>query len=474
MNGKLTAALIVISGALGYYVGTTSRSDSADTASFKPTSHASLAHDRSTEDVARSQDALGDERARQIEDAGNDSAIFDASRIDEYLSEIEKLPPGPGKQRALETLFRKWGAASGILAYERAKGLGGRDRLACMSAAAAGWASGAPEEAWSEIMVATNNGSTSHLKLKPIIEEIARNDLGLAVQLLQRIDNQYYLQQHFQPLIDAAAEIGGYVDLLGIVQDLDSADKPGLLAEKIFETWGKYELDAPLEALSRIDDPAVASKALLGIMRGWAQVDGEAAFLYAVENSSDPKIAELLAPVAEQWSLSSSSDEVASLIEQVISIGDGGIVLSSISRSLAQRQPELTMDSIAGIENDRARSMTTNVVMGEWARTDLASAESYYKDMPYDQTKQQSFWALFNASMQQSKSPEGIIDLVFELNDLEAISRTLVSMAEYTTISPFRDRSLALERALVQELESREDISQDTKAKVLDWLTPEP
>jgi len=81
-------------------------------------------------------------------------------------------------------------------------------------------------------------------------------------------------------------------------------------------------------------------------------------FRYAVENSSDPKIAELLAPVAEQWALSSTSDEVAFLIEQITAIEDGGIVFSHISRSLAQRQPELTMDSISVVTNDRARSMS--------------------------------------------------------------------------------------------------------------------
>lgn len=465
MKTVTTIGLILLSGAIGYYFGTTQRSDSSNPVNSN----------HSKEEVNRADQNANRHQSPQLtEDSRSDSTTFDPSQIEKYLAEIEKLPPGPAKQKEMEKLFREWAAVSGSLAYENAKGLEGRNRLACMTAAAAGWASVAPEEAWAEIMLATNNGSTRQPGLQPIIQEIAKNDLGLAVQLLQGIDNPYYLQNHFQPLIDAAAESRSYIDLLKIVNNLDSVETRGLLAEKVFETWGKYETDAPLEALSSIGAAVLASKALLGFMEGWAQVDGESAFLYAVENNSDPKIAELLSPIAEQWALTSTRGDVASIIEQITLIKDGDIVLSKISRSLAQREPELTMNSISGIENDRARSMTTTSVMGEWARTDLESAKNYYSEMPYDQSKQQAFWALFNAGMQQSKSPESLIGLAFDLGDPDAVNTLLVNMAEYTTVSSYKDRSLALANELARELDSREDIPPETKAKVLEWLNIEP
>lgn len=398
---------------------------------------------------------------------------LDVSRIERLLVDVGSLDAGPLRERELEALFRQWGAVDGKSAYERAIRLRGRERLACMEAAATGWAKLDPRGAWAEMMRVTSNGSAEFPNLKPIISEVARNDLALAVELIQGIDNPDVLQDDFQVLVDIAAEESSYLKLLKMVTDLDSVDTSGILTEKIFETWGKYEADAPLVALDGIADSEVVSKAMLGFMSGWAQVDGEAAFLYALENRSDPNMADLLSPVAEQWATYSTSDELRSLVDQVVAIDDGGAVFGDVSSLVAQRMPILVMENLSSVENDRARSMTSAVAMREWAVSDFQGAEEYYRSMPYDWSKQQAFWGVFNVGMQHGQDVGTIVELAFGLGDSAAVDKTLKHMAEYTRVSPLESSSRDLSAALYRALDRRSDISAETRVEVLKWLDSE-
>lgn len=226
--------------------------------------------------------------------------------------------------------------------------------------------------------------------------------------------------------------------------------------------------------MAGLADPEMAANALSGMMRGWAQVDGREAFAYAAENRADPQMAELLASTAEQWALGSTPDEIGLLLADVSSLEDSDLVIGLIALPLARIDPAMTMEAVSKIENDRSRSMATAVVMGEWARTDIHDAENRYKAMSFDQSKQQAFWSIFNASMKQGRDPQNILALVEDLSDPQAISRSLVHIAEYTTITGSSQGSQALADALLEYLDSSDDLTGSAKIEILNKLNPQP
>ena len=69
---------------------------------------------------------------------------------------------------------------------------------------------------------------------------------------------------------------------------------------------------------------------------------------------------------------------------------------------------------------------------------------------------------------------ERIIELAFELDDPTAINRSLIQMAEYVTVSLVKDQSLALGNAIAKEIEPRDDIPEETKLQIRDWLDARP
>lgn len=445
-----TALALAIAASGGYFVGSLKRPAPA------PANSAQADDSRPSSIQNEGLEAEGTTGDYPTPTGEHDGSVdsYSGSQPQVLFQKIQEAPPSPAKRRQLEAFFRKWGELRGSDAYDYASKLTGRDRISCMAQAAAGWASTEPKEAWKKIMLDTNNGASDNPTLDPVVKEIARNDLVLAVELLQQVRDPENAQDQFRSISHIVSESGNYLELLGAVNSVHEPGSKARLTEMLFEEWGQYDLNEPLKALETLDDSEIAASALSGLMQGWAQIDGEAAFNYALQNGSDRTMSDLLGKIAQHWARTSTNDEIGTIIELVSSIDDSDRILPEVAVPLVERQPQATLEAIARIENTNARAMSTAAAMRSWAQFDYDDAASYYSSMDYGQSKQQAFWSLFNIGMRAGDSTDRIVDLAFELDSPNAVHSSLVSMAEYTNVSPYKSQSESLAASIRRVIES--------------------
>jgi len=355
-----------------------------------------------------------------------------SGQTEEVLFELQGLAPGPRKRNLLSLFFKRWGQLEGENALDAAQSLKGRDRLTFMSQALAGWARIDGAKAWEVAMKATNRGAKTSISLNPLLGEIAKSDVRLATEYYLELHKGRFHERTFKPIMDEAANTGNYAELLSFAAGDAQMENRDRFVEEIFERWGTFEFEAPLSALASLDDTTLVDRSMLGFMKGWASVDGEAALAYALENSADPMIENAIGPVAQILARSSTATEIVSLFEAIDDSAQKTKVLNSVVQEVAAADPLAAVGWAREMTDESLRSSSYAKILQTWARSDLESAKEFYFSGEMDsKTKSRSLMGFIFAGRDKN-SPDEIVRMVEALDPGEDRKKSLSQAVSFS------------------------------------------
>ncbi|MCH6257131.1 hypothetical protein MLD52_11275 [Puniceicoccaceae bacterium K14] len=388
----------------------------------------------------------------------------------EYYEKISALPPSSQTSAFLRNFYLKWGEIDGPAAFAFAQDFNGRDRLRYISLSAKGWAKTDPTAAWESIMVASNNGSMWALNSRGAMRSIAQNDIQLATQLLSDVKGHQQKQFMIRGIIEEATRTGDFGTLLEASMAQNDPQTRKSLISEIFKTWGGYETDAPLEALSKIADEETSTSAMKGFMEGWAAVDGSGAFAYALMNQDPPGMAGALESVSKAWARNVTSDEMENVMAQVSSIDDSDKLVRSVIYSVAQANPELALSWAEKTEDATIRSDTTGRALAMWAFSDIDAAENYYHSIDDEKAQANATWSIANSLMNQGDKGERIIALLNNYEDPAQLANALGSVTYAVANNENRANAPELQSTLIEMIHSNTELEDDRKQTLLSQL----
>lgn len=393
---------------------------------------------------------------------------LDSENAHLFLAEIEALPPGPKTNGIMRQFFSSWGKSDGLAAFEYAKNLRGRDRLGYLSAAAAGWAETQPIEAWSAVMDISNNGSMYGISTYNVLNAISRDDLQLAVDLSLEIKDDKRRASHFSSLVRDVSFHGNYEELFEIANTLENPHDKSSLVKDIFETWGRYETDAPNQLMATITDPTISRYAVEGLMGGWAAVDGAGAFAYAIENRDQPGMEESLESIAKTWARSVTANEMENMMSQVSTADSSSKLMQSMIYEVARANPQLAMDWASNASDETTKTRSVSSTLSVWARSNIDEAEGYYHTMADEQLRSRSVYSIASALLDKGAGKERIIGLMDGYDDPKSRSSALNIVAQ--AVSRSKDKPEEVVAALKSMVESDPNLHEKQKASILNRL----
>lgn len=404
-----------------------------------------------------------------------------SDNIESYLEDIETLPPSSKKTQFLNSLFRRWGEVDGPAAFAYASSYRGRDRGFYISTAAEGWASREPIKAFEALMVVSNNGAMSNIPSFGVIREIARKDLRMGTQLALGIQRSSTISINggaassygMASLLHGVERDGDFRDLLPILVEESAPSALGSNLEALFQSWGKYEFEGPLETIKAMGDGEQSSNAMSGFLKGWALADGEEAFLYAIENQDDATIGAAISDIARSWVGGATAEEVGEIVSRFASIEDKSFLSSSIFYRLTQANPESSMELAASIQDKRQRDQSIRSVTSQWARQDLAQAEQYVQALEDESFRSTATTMLISSHISNQSDPDSILSLADNFEDPKMSESVLTNIVLNATSSRNRSKSQGLIDALNENLATREGLSEESRKRLLDRLNRE-
>lgn len=387
---------------------------------------------------------------------------LDTETARQLLAELDMQPASPRKRDMMLQLFSRWGQVDGELAYEQAKAMKGRDRLDYISEAAGGWAELDPLAAWEVMMIETNNGSMPRPSIGPVARQIAKANLGKAVKLLSACSSEMTAHAGFREVLGQVGDDGRYAELYGAVSAIEDSGMREKMSRDLFETWGRYSLSDPVGAIRAIDDPLIASSAMEGFLVGWASVEGKAAFDFAVENMTNPIVAENLSEVMVEWGKSASAEDLETILLQVQGSESESRdqILRDVLQPLARVDPRLAIDHALTIGNEGERATSVREVMSHWARANLEEAERYYYGMEDQPSQLKAIISLVDPMLKANADPERVYRLATTLEGDSEREQALLYMANIARLSKNRESSESFKQFISSEISD------------LEWLSP--
>lgn len=391
-----------------------------------------------------------------------------SENVEQYLIELGELPPGAKTNGITRNFFSSWGKVDGLAAFEYAQQLSGRDRLGYLSAAATGWAEQQPTDAWNAIMDISNNGSMFGISSYGVLNAISRNDLKLAVDLSLQVKDERRRSSHFSALVRDVSFRGNYKELFEVASALENPSDKNNLVKSIFETWGKYETDAPNELMATIADPKLSNSAMQGLMSGWAAVDGSGAFAYALENRDNPGMEESLESIAKTWSRSVTAPEMETMMTQIEAAENSSKLMQSMIFSVAQANPQLAMNWATSAADEQTRGRAINSTMTAWSRTNIDEAENYYHSMPDENMQAKAVYSVANGLLAKAGNDQRVLALLDGFEDPKAKSKALSTIG--FALSRSKTKSKELQSTLRSMIETDPNMNEKQKASVLKRL----
>ena len=394
---------------------------------------------------------------------------LDDQKVVEIMLELEAMPPSARRTAFKEQLFCEWGAVSGAIALQYASQLEGRERLSLIAMASKGWARTEPNLAWDSMMTLTNGGRMANPSLKPMLEEIASQDISLAVRMLSDCENSALVSSRFKTILKVASDEGSYSDAYSTVVSMEDADKKRALLSELFIEWGKYNGIELLGSLDFVGDEE-SRIAIEGVVRGWASVDGYGALGYLLDNNDDPLLNALLGDVAEEMGKSATAEDLEKIMETIDSIDSGVDVLARVLTPVSRADPSLAMSYAMEVENEGDREAIVRDVLGTWARSDLDEAENYYKEIKSPKLRLRSLTSLMGPMVESGVAPERLYALVEGFRDTRDRERAITYLASASTATRHRESAQALKGCLLSNLDHEDTLSDAFKNRLREYL----
>ena len=320
-------------------------------------------------------------------------AVFSSMQPEEapyILSELMAMNDGKGRPGLLKRFFASWGALDGVAAFEGAKEMSGRNRPDFMSAAAGGWAKNDPIGAWEALMVASNRGAISSFSLFPVMQEVVGRDLSLAGSLVDQAGSEAARDSYLRALLGEAREDGDYGRALrALGASVSMQDDPEYVA-KIFQGWGRDDLEGAMAALQRLDSESSLEAAMVGAMRGWASTDALGAFDYVLANGDDPLVARSLKSVANILARSSTAEEITALFTSVSDEEQKAQMAAAVMPHLAKADADFALNWALSLESKRVRSQSIQEVVRVMAAADYSQVRALVAGGKLDAEAQKS------------------------------------------------------------------------------------
>ncbi|MCB1120207.1 MAG: hypothetical protein KJT03_01555, partial [Verrucomicrobiae bacterium] len=386
------------------------------------------------------------------------------------LTELEALPKSSKRTDMLNKFFRKWGELAGVGAYQHALNYGGADGLSFQQFALEGWALRDPASAWETFQSVSNNGNAWNARIGPILGAVARSDLGLALQYVQDFKDPFRQQWVMGSIISVATELGQRNVLLQKVGSMEDKNQQSLLTETLFKEWGKVDNELSMQAVENLGDPAMVEAAMRGLMAGWATQDGKAALDYALQNADDPLYKELAVKVAQDWSRAMTPSEVGALIATINAAENRSQLMEAAIYSVASADPDRAVAWVQSIADIKQKNQLMSQVLWNMARSDYASAKTYFDQLPDDEARSTSSWAMVNSAVATGQSLEDTLSLLEGYEDYKKRDSAMENLIYVATMADNLHKSKELRAELLKRVESSDSLEAEKREELLNRL----
>ncbi|MDQ8203746.1 hypothetical protein [Pelagicoccus sp. SDUM812003] len=282
----------------------------------------------------------------------------------------------------LRPFFVKWGELDGPIAYKIASEMKGRNRTDSVSAVLAGWAHTDVHASWEAAKELMEGGGNSFVQLRLTrgsVMELAKQDPDLLLQYIAEDTENRRFDAFSRFLVDAAFEEERQGQLLAKLSQIENGEDRAKLISQVYHRWGVLDTEAPLNALSQIDDPQEAKGALEGFLRGWVESDVEGALNFAFANYDDPAVKSAFPDMLQQTFRDGSAEQSLELVDRLSEEGLLAEVGMEVSRTLAFIQPQIALKISDSIPNEVERNNIRMRAVSHLARNDFAAAVTYYE-----------------------------------------------------------------------------------------------
>ncbi len=351
-------AAIVLAGLLGYVGGRLPSSENAEPAS--PAARPSTSFDNA---FSQNEPASWDDRWQSAsQHPVSPAATRDREAI---LEDLARTDPQRALQLALAeknwlvrdrlraAALRGWGAVAPDAAVEwaLAQSTAG-DRMQCVEAALTGAAEQPAEATRVGLQVCSSDpiaaGAYGHTLINALVERTGDFEAATQFAIAARmVDRQAFL--------------------------LDSA----------FYQWAQHDPVRARQEFSRIEDPAVRSAALKGVIEGWADSDPRQLADFAQALPSGDDRTQALAVALPKW----AQKDPESLLQWVGGLDpdpafDRGFAAIAQQPALLAQQPEIAMDIVENIVDPVHRTLARQNTFYQWALENPAAARAYAQKHP--------------------------------------------------------------------------------------------
>ncbi|MBK1876476.1 hypothetical protein [Pelagicoccus mobilis] len=493
MKTSQLALLLIGATAIGFGVGRFSSPKSENTESQAIENQATrITSAQEIQDQTKSSilpvivPASGPQPLKSVDDILASESIVDAiSHFDRHLENLstdkafsvlerlQSMPASRKKSILMNRLFHKWGQTDGAVAFETAQALEGRDRLRYLGEAAAGWSTTDIVASWDALMIASNEGALQQLPLGPMLHEVAKQDISLAMTLMSEAGGTNAGYNRFKSILRAAEENGQFGDVFNELVFNDDVPNKERYVRSLFEEWGKSDLNTPFQMLNSLGDDPLSNQAMAGIMRGWATIDGQGAFSYALANSNDPIVARSLPMIAKELVKSSTAEEMSTLFSEIKDVDQQNSIAKTIIGDLANADPHSAFEWASQLQDEKTRANSIARVIGTYAKNDYEGARDYYLTLDDPSTQLQAVTGLTYSQFRETKNINlsETFELIDAIDDADSREKAIERVAGIAKSLKKRD-SIEFTDEYITMIEGRDDLSRSKKDKLIKPLLP--
>lgn len=314
------------------------------------------------------------------EEAAEDEEFNDGPEVKftEMLAEIQSMPPGVKRNKALFRLMKQWAAADGEAALAAAGSIAEpKLRSELRETALRSWASANPETAW-KFATENKNGDLPENRMDLVFAGLGRSDPAKVLAFYDSHSKEMLAHGgQAAYVMDELYERGHHDALVGWAERMPEGKLRDLCANRIIDRWARYD---PLAAKTWMEKHPGPKENLVParveLAESWARVDPAAALQWVNALPKDERDPEYLSRIYGRW-IQYDRNAAANYLASQPASPALDRPIERYTYEVMRQNPADTMPWAESISDGKRRWEAISRVAEVWRRRDPAGLERY-------------------------------------------------------------------------------------------------
>ena len=321
---------------------------------------------------------------------GDIKSVFrlNAEEVRTAIERVRALPPGPDRARVEDQLLQRWAQLEPLKAMEWLNQYPEPLRRHDLKQQALlGWAQVEPMQAlvYAEL---NPDGGLPGSRIGDVFQGALQADTATAMIFLQRLDLQKYAGQAQELIWNLYGRDPDAV--VSAVEGLPPGPLRQQSIDRIIDHWARYDPAAARTWMDRVVPPEHLLSAQIELGESWARVDPRAASDWFAQLPPEQQNPVILDRIVRRWIEYEPQSGAEWLRTQPVTpLLDNS--RSAYIHGLARRNPDIAIQWVQTISDERRRAGTEEHVAWDWYRRDPNAALEYVMGSGMPESKKKQF-----------------------------------------------------------------------------------